>query len=74
MATPTLTRHVLPGTLGDILVDVRAGGRGSARPAVIVLHGFKGFKDWGMFPRSPIAWPAPGYRRHAQPERKRRGR
>ena len=50
MATPTLTRHVLPGTLGDILVDVRAGGRTSARPAVIVLHGFKGFKDWGMFP------------------------
>ena len=50
MATPTLTKHVLPGTLGEILVDVRAGGRGSARPAVIVLHGFKGFKDWGMFP------------------------
>jgi pimeloyl-ACP methyl ester carboxylesterase len=50
MATPTLTRHVMPGTLGEILVDVRAGGRESARPAVIVLHGFKGFKDWGMFP------------------------
>jgi dienelactone hydrolase len=50
MATPTLSRHVLPGTLGEILVDVRAGGRSSARPAVIVLHGFKGFKDWGMFP------------------------
>jgi dienelactone hydrolase len=50
MATPTLTRHGLPGTLGEILVDVRAGGRASARPAVIVLHGFKGFKDWGMFP------------------------
>jgi pimeloyl-ACP methyl ester carboxylesterase len=50
MATPTLTRHVIPGTLGEILVDVRAGGRESARPAVIVLHGFKGFKDWGMFP------------------------
>jgi pimeloyl-ACP methyl ester carboxylesterase len=50
MATPTLTRHVLPGTLGDILVDVRSGGRASTRPAVIVVHGFKGFKDWGMFP------------------------
>ncbi len=50
MATPTLTRHILPGTLGEILVDVRAGGRTSARPAVIVIHGFKGFKDWGMFP------------------------
>jgi uncharacterized protein len=50
MATPTLTRHTLPGTLGDILIDVRAGGRGSSRPAVVVVPGFKGFKDWGMFP------------------------
>jgi dienelactone hydrolase len=50
MATPTLTKHILPGALGEILVDVRAGGRGSPRPAVVVLHGFKGFKDWGMFP------------------------
>ncbi|MDQ3223078.1 MAG: alpha/beta fold hydrolase, partial [Gemmatimonadota bacterium] len=36
-----------------ILVDVRAAGRSSPRPAVVVLHGFKGFKDWGMFP--PLA-------------------
>ena len=50
MATPTLSKHILPGVLGEILVDVRSGGRGSARPAVVVLHGFKGFKDWGMFP------------------------
>jgi dienelactone hydrolase len=50
MATPTLSKHSLTGYLGDILVDVRAGGRTSARPAVLVLHGFKGFKDWGMFP------------------------
>lgn len=50
MATPTLTKHKLPGSLGEILIDVRAGGRASARPAVLVLHGFKGFKDWGMFP------------------------
>ena len=53
MATPTLTKHSLPGALGPILVDVRAGGRASPRPAVLVLHGFKGFKDWGMFP--PLA-------------------
>ena len=53
MATATLTKHRLDGALGEILVDVRAGGRGSARPAVVVLHGFKGFKDWGMFP--PLA-------------------
>jgi dienelactone hydrolase len=50
MATPTLTKHSLPGALGQILVDVLAGGRSSPRPAVIVIHGFKGFKDWGMFP------------------------
>jgi dienelactone hydrolase len=53
MATPTLTRHVLPGVLGEILVDVRAAGRTSPRPAVVIVHGFKGFKDWGMFP--PLA-------------------
>src|SRR5882672_10354698 len=50
MATPTLTKHEIPGVLGPILIDVRAGGRERARPAVIILHGFKGFKDWGMFP------------------------
>ena len=50
MATPTLTRHVVPGVLGDISVDVRAGARGSPRPAVITVHGFKGFKEWGMWP------------------------
>ena len=50
MATPSLTRHRLPGALGDILVDVRAGGRTSPRPAVVVVHGFKGFKDWGLWP------------------------
>jgi dienelactone hydrolase len=53
MATPTLSRHVLGGALGPILVDVRAAGREAPRPAVVVLHGFKGFKDWGMFP--PLA-------------------
>ena len=50
MATPTLTRHRLPGYLGEILIDVRTGDRARPRPAVLVLHGFKGFKDWGMFP------------------------
>jgi len=53
MATPTLTKHTLPGSLGEILIDVRAGGRALPRPAILVLHGFKGFKDWGMFP--PLA-------------------
>jgi dienelactone hydrolase len=50
MATPTLTKHSLPGALGQLLIDVRSAGRNSSRPAVVILHGFKGFKDWGMFP------------------------
>jgi pimeloyl-ACP methyl ester carboxylesterase len=34
-------------------VDVRTGARpGEARPAIILCHGFKGFKDWGFFPRA----------------------
>jgi pimeloyl-ACP methyl ester carboxylesterase len=50
MSTPTLTKHTISGGLGPILLDVRSGGRATPRPAVLVLHGFKGFKDWGMFP------------------------
>src|SRR4051812_35387784 len=50
MATPTLTKHPLRAAVGEILIDVRAGGGGSPRPAVVVVPGFKGFKDWGMFP------------------------
>ena len=50
MATPKLTKHSLTGALGQILIDVRAGDRSSSHPAVVVVHGFKGFKDWGMFP------------------------
>jgi dienelactone hydrolase len=50
MATPSLTKHSLSGALGQVLIDVRSGGRSSSRPAVAIVHGFKGFKDWGMFP------------------------
>ena len=50
MATPSLTEHALPGALGELLVSVRAGGRESPRPAVVLLHGFKGFRSWGFFP------------------------
>ncbi|MGE0351690.1 MAG: alpha/beta hydrolase family protein [Gemmatimonadales bacterium] len=53
MATPTLQKCSLPGALGPILIDLRTGEPGRPRPAVVVLHGFKGFKDWGMFP--PLA-------------------
>jgi pimeloyl-ACP methyl ester carboxylesterase len=50
MATPVLTRHRIEGTLGEILIDVRAGNRSVPGPAVVLCHGFKGFKDWGFFP------------------------
>jgi dienelactone hydrolase len=50
MATPTLSKTTLAGALGAILIDVRAAARSTPGPAVLVLHGFKGFKDWGMFP------------------------
>jgi dienelactone hydrolase len=36
---------------GPLRGDARTAGPG--RPAVVICHGFKGFKDWGMFP--PLA-------------------
>jgi uncharacterized protein len=50
VATPTLTKHSLAGALGPISIDIRSAAGAGSRPAVVILHGFKGFKDWGMFP------------------------
>lgn len=50
MATPTTTSHQLEGALGPILVDTRGATRNEAAPAVIVHHGFKGFKDYALLP------------------------
>lgn len=50
MATPRLTRHTLAGSLGELFIDVRSAGERSARPAIVGVHGFKGFKDWGFWP------------------------
>ena len=52
MATPRRTALEIPGTLGPIFVDVRSAGT-TPRPAVVGMHGFKGFKDWGFWP--PLA-------------------
>ena len=54
MGTPRLAPVRLRGCDGGPLrVDVRSGARpGDARPAVVICHGFKGFKDWGFFPRA----------------------
>ena len=53
MATPRLAGARLGGADGGPLrVDVRSGSRpGERRPAVVICHGFKGFKDWGFFPK-----------------------
>lgn len=50
MATPVTSKRELPGALGEILLDVRSAGSASSQPAVVLLHGFKGFKTWGFFP------------------------
>jgi uncharacterized protein len=49
LATPARRSFSLTGADGGPLRgDLRAAG--GARPAVIICHGFKGFKDWGFFP------------------------
>ena len=53
MATPTLTRHRCPASSAKSWSTCAPAGRGSPRPAVVVVHGFKGFKDWGLWP--PLA-------------------
>lgn len=51
MATPTRVRFTLPGADGGPLRgDVRTTAGTVPRPAVVICHGFKGFKDWGFFP------------------------
>jgi dienelactone hydrolase len=35
---------------GALRGEVRSQGIDEPRPAVVVYHGFKGFKDWGFFP------------------------
>ena len=36
---------------GDVIrLDIRRPAHGESRSAILVAHGFKGFKDWGFFP------------------------
>ena len=48
MIHTTFTREPRPGDL--IRGDVRIPEGPPPRSAVVVVHGFKGFKDWGFFP------------------------
>jgi pimeloyl-ACP methyl ester carboxylesterase len=51
MATVSTTGFELVGADGGPLRgEVRTQERGADRPAVVICHGFKGFKDWGYFP------------------------
>ncbi len=52
MATVITTTFELVGADGGPLRgDVRTAAAGEDRPAVVICHGFKGFKDWGFFPK-----------------------
>jgi uncharacterized protein len=53
MATPVLTHLTLSGALGPIFVDVRTASPRTRQPAVLIMHGFKGFKDYAFLP--PLA-------------------
>lgn len=48
MATAVLSHHVVPGALGPVLVDIRSASRAVPQPAVLIVHGFKGFKDYAL--------------------------
>lgn len=55
----TLTRNEKQ-IRGDVyLLD--KNDTGTKRPVVIICHGFKGFKDWGMFPRAAGYFAQQGY-------------
>ena len=52
MSTMKLTRfELLSADGGPLRGEVRTAGDGAGRPAVVICHGFKGFKDWGFFPK-----------------------
>jgi pimeloyl-ACP methyl ester carboxylesterase len=47
------TRFELSNREGDpIRGDVRVGDGSKSNAAIVICHGFKGFKDWGFFPYS----------------------
>ncbi len=47
---------------GEILrADLRYEKTGTAKPAIVFLHGFKGFKDWGPFPAMMVELARAGF-------------
>ena len=51
MATPLLSAQTCSGKLGPVEIDIWSDRNPTPGPAVIIVHGFKGFKDWGFFPK-----------------------
>ncbi len=51
MATvKTIPFELIGADGGPLRGEVRTAEGGRDRPAVVICHGFKGFKDWGFFP------------------------
>jgi dipeptidyl aminopeptidase/acylaminoacyl peptidase len=44
-----------------VRADVRLPAGTGRVPAILILPGFKGFKDWGMFPPAAKAWTEQGF-------------
>ncbi|AFH61809.1 alpha/beta hydrolase family protein [Paenibacillus caseinilyticus] len=42
-------------------VRVKPAETGAKQPVLVILHGFKGFKDWGFFPYAAERFAAEGY-------------
>jgi pimeloyl-ACP methyl ester carboxylesterase len=60
VATATKSGFRLTGADGGpVRGDIRTAG--ATRPAVVICHGFKGFKDWGFFPVAADRLAAAGF-------------
>lgn len=47
-----ITSQITGSINRPMLVDLRIDNQTSNQPVVIFVHGFKGFKDWGHFPKA----------------------
>ena len=45
----------------DLLLDLRYDEGTREAPTIVIMHGFKGFKDWGFFPNLASRMIASGY-------------
>ena len=58
----TLKHHPILGRHGrPIFVDVQSPSTGTPKPLAVFLHGYKGFKDWGVFAQMDEAFTDAGY-------------